>query len=128
MPIVFQKSGLSDLTLERGRLVPYSRGNISVNQERYLTESNNAKITDYGNNITFIELAFDHLTKDNYDGSTNGLKTWFESTQVNWSANSFTMLDEENVSHTVRFWQGSFDMPTKANGRFSFKLVLKDET
>ena len=127
MSIVFQKSGLSDLTIERGRLFPFSPKNITVHQDRYLTESNNAKIVDYGANLQLIKLSFKNLTKDNYDGAINGLKTWFETSNINWSVNSFTMIDESGVSYTVRFWQKDFQMPQQVNGRYEITLILKVE-
>ena len=127
MSIVFSKSGLSDLTLERGRMFPYSDGSITIHQDRYLTESNEAKVVDYGSDLTMIVLRFQYLSKDNYNGATNGLKTWFQTSEINWSANSFTMTDEDGVAHTVRFWQGDFSMPKTSNGRYQIQLVLKEE-
>ena len=127
MSIVFSKAGLSDLTLERGRMMPYSPKEIEIHQERYLTESNNAKITDYGSDLTFIKLAFNYLSKDNYDGTTNGLYTWFASSTINWSENNFTLTDEIGVTHTVRFWQGNFNMVKMRGGRYQIELILKKE-
>lgn len=127
MSIVFQKGGMSDLALERGRLLPYSPENININQEKYLTESNNPKITDYGSNLKLISLQFSHLTKDNYDGTVNGLKTWFEDSTINWLESSFTMVDENNVSHTIRLWQDKFEMSMSSNGRYSIFLIFKED-
>ena len=127
MSIVFQKAGLSDLTLERGRLFPYSEKDIEINQKRYLTEDNNPIVIDYGSNLNTIRLSFSHLTSDNYDGTVNGLVTWFETSEVNWSANNFTLVDELGVSHTVRFWQKEFAMPKQIGGRYSIELILLKE-
>ena len=127
MSIVFSKSGLSDLTLERGRIYPYSEGDIEIHQDRYLTESNEAKVVDYGTDLTMIVVRFQYLTKDNYDGATNGLKTWFQTSEINWSANSFTLNDENGVDHTVRFWQGNFSMPRTSSGRYQIQLIFKEE-
>jgi len=127
MSIVFVKGGLSDLTLERGRIYPYSAGDITIHQDRYLTESNQAKVVDYGTDLTMIVLSLTYLSKDNYDGAVNGLKTWFQSVYINWSANSFAMTDEDGVSHTVRFWQGNFSMPKTSSGRHQIQLIFKEE-
>lgn len=124
MAISFIKSGLSNLTLERGRLYPV-RKPIEVNQERYLTESLNEKIVNFGGTIELYALEFSHLSKDNYDGTINGLKTWFSSSTINWSFNTFTLVDENGINHIVRLWQDDFDMQMDSSGRYSLKLLLK---
>ena len=68
------------------------------------------------------------MTKDQYDCAVNGLKTWFESSSINWAATSFTMLDEKGNSHTVRWWQGNFNMVEHANGRYAIQFTLKKES
>jgi len=127
MSIVFQKGGLSDLTLERGRLVPYSPEEQEINQERYLTEDNNPKVVDYGSNHKTMKLAFSFLTKDNYDGATNGLRTWFEDSNIDWCMNNFTLVDENSVSYTVRLWQKKFTVKKHSNDRYSLSLIFKIE-
>ena len=127
MSIIFSASGMSNLTLERGRMLPYTPEEVQINQERYLTESNNAKVIDYGTDISFISLVFMFLSQDNYDGSVNGLKTWFEDSNINWSENSFTMTDEAGTAWTVRLWQSDFKMPKMRGGRFMVELILKVE-
>ena len=127
MSIVFKKSGVSDLTLERGRIVPYSTEEDQINQERYLTENYTSKVVNYGSNGKFLELTFKHLTKDNYDGTANGLRTWFNNSNINWSKYSFTLVDEDGVSHTVRLWQNRFKMGVDNAGRYSVKLIFKVE-
>jgi len=125
--IVFSASGMSDLTLERGRAVPYSPENIEANQDNYLTESNNPKVIDYGNDLEMISLSFQHLSKDNYDGAINGLKTWFENANINWMENSFTLTDENGASHTVRLWSKRWRMIRGRGGRYSVTLPLLKE-
>lgn len=126
MSIVFQKSGMSDLTLERGRILP-KKNPIEINQERYLTQNNKPIVVNYGSSLNLIEVEFNYLSKDNYDGAVNGLKTWFEDTSINWSANNFTLVDELGESHTVRFWQDKFDMQQNVGGRYSIKFTLLEE-
>jgi len=125
--IIFQKTGMSDLTLENGRLVPFSPDEIEINQDKYLTESNNAKIIVYGANLELLKLKFKNLPKDNYDGSINGLKTWFSNSIINWLANSFTLLDENGISYTVRLWQNKFKTIKSSNERYVIELLLKKE-
>ena len=127
MSIIFSIGGRSNLTLERGRIVPYTPVEYQINQELYLTESNNPKVVDYGGTAQFIKLAFSHLSKDNYDGAINGLNTWFLSSEVNWAGNSFTMTDESGATHTVRFWQKRFAMLRDGAGRYSLSITLLKE-
>lgn len=127
MSITFQKTGLSDLVIERGRLFP-DKQPIQINQDRYLTESMNSKIVSRGSSAQFLKLKFSGLSKDNYDGTVNGLKTWFESSTINWSSASFTMIDEDGTTHTVRYWNDDFDMPGIAPNRYEFTLELKKES
>ncbi len=125
--ITFQKAAMSDLVLERGRLLPFSPEAISINQDMYLTESNNAKTVKYGDNLSLVKLSFNNLTKDNYDGTVNGLKIWFENALIDWTLNSFTMIDEAGIINTVRLWQKDFTMPLKSNSRYLIGLTLKLE-
>ncbi len=126
MSIVFSAGGMSNLTLERGRLYPLSIP-IQINQELNLTDGMNPKVTDYGGTAQFWKVIFNYLSKDNYDGSVNGLKTWFEDGNINWCENSFTLTDENGVAHTVRLWQKNFDMPENSNGRYSVGLTLLEK-
>jgi len=70
MSITFTKSGLSDLTFERGRAYPL-REPITINQERHLTEGNTAKVIDYGSDLTLVEVRINFVTKDQYTGAVN---------------------------------------------------------
>lgn len=125
MAITFRKTGLSDLILERGRLFPL-KNPITINQERYLTESNTPVVVDYGNPEKIIEVHVEFLTRDNYDGTINGLKTWFESSTINYSLNSFTLIDENGYEHTVQLWQDDLDFSENISGRYSVKMDLKE--
>lgn len=127
MPITFQKSGRSDLTMERGRIVPYTAWDVEVNQENYLTESMNPKVIDYGGVLNIISLQFQYLSYDNYLGTVNGLRTWFESSQINYMENSFTMIDEFGLTHTVRLWQNKIKMDMNAAGRYTIGIDLLEE-
>ena len=126
MSIVFSASGMSNLTLERGRLYPLSKP-TEINQELNLTDDMNPKVTDYGGTAKYWKLMFNYLSKDNYDGSVNGLKTWFEDSNINWCATSFTLTDENGVAHTVRLWQKAFDMPEHGSSRYSIAFTLLEE-
>jgi len=127
MAITFQKSGMDDLVIERGRLLPKD-DKLRLNQERHLTESNNPKVIVYGDALELLELNFKNLTKENYDGATHGIKTWFQNSNINWSENNFTLIDENGLSYTVRYWSDTFSMPLIFNGRYSTSLVLLKES
>lgn len=126
MSIKFSAGGMSTLTLERGRLYPLSMP-VQINQELNLTDGMNPKVTDYGGGVQFWKMMFNYLSKDNYDGAINGLKTWFEDSNINWCENSFTLTDEDGNTHTVRLWQKNFDMPENSNSRYSVGLTLLEE-
>jgi hypothetical protein len=124
--MIFTKSGRSNLTLERGRLYPVSI-NYAKNQERYLTEGMNPKVVSYSGTLQLFNLSFSYLSKDNFDGTVNGLKTWFQSTQINYSEYSFTLIDEDGVSHTVRLWDDDFEMGKDVSGRYFVTIKLLKE-
>ena len=124
--IIFSKAAMSDLYLERGRLYPVSKPQ-EKHQERHLTESMNPKVVSYPGTLTLWQLEFNYLSQNNYDGTTHGLKTWFENSLINYSENSFTLTDEDGVTHTVRLWQDVFDMKRHGSGRYSISLTLIKE-
>ena len=124
--IVFQKSGLSDLTIQRGRAFPV-RNPHKPNQIRHLTENNQAKVISFGQALRLVELQVGGLNADNYNGAVNGLQTWFSSSQINYSLNSFTMIDEYGESNTVRLWQDDFEVVETEPGIFAIKVTLKIE-
>ena len=123
MSIQFSKSGMSTLTLERGRLFPIQNPK-TANQDRYLTESNNPKVINYGDALEVMELNLAFLSKDNYDGAINGIKTWFENANINYSENSFTLTDEVGETHTVRLWQDKLNIQKVSSGRYQIKILL----
>ena len=124
--IVFQKTGMSDLTLERARSYPISEP-YQLNQERYLTENGQPKVVKYGDPVRFIEVQLKGLSRDNYDGVVNGLLTWFSDPNIDWSKNSFTMIDEYGQQHTVRLWQDDFNMKQDSWDSYSIRLKLLKE-
>lgn len=124
--IKFSAAGMSDLTLERGRLYPIKKPQTK-HQERHLTESMNPKVISYSGTLTLWRLDLIYLSSDNYSGAVNGLKTWFEDSNINYSANSFTLTDEDGVTHTVRLWQDNFDMQKIPSGRYQISLLLLKE-
>lgn len=124
--IIFSHASMSDLTIERGRLFPL-REPIELNQERQLTENKNPKVIDYGGYLNLWEMRFEGLSKDNYDGVVNGLKTWFQDSNINWAQNNFTLTDESGTDHTMRYWADDFDMPADADNRYSITLILLKE-
>ncbi len=124
--IVWKKTGMSDLTIDKGRSFPVNEP-IQINQERYLTESLNAKVINFGSSAKFIQLDIAGVPRDNYNGTINGIKSWFENSNVNWSKNSFTMIDERGVTLTVRLWQDDFNMPEQWANRHNVSILLKVE-
>jgi len=72
-------------------------------------------------------LKLEGLSRENFDSAVNGLKTWFESSQINWCENSFTMVDETGTNRTVRLWQKEFKMAEVSPNRYSVSLTLLEE-
>jgi len=124
--IVFQKSGLSDLTLEHGRSYPTSIV-IEVNQERYLTEDFKPKVIDFGSSHETMVIKLEGISKDNIDGAINGLRTWFEASQVTWALNSFTMINERGINQTIRWWDKSFKIKEVSPNRYDVSFIVKVE-
>lgn len=121
--ITFRKSGLSDLVIPRGRLYP-AKTPIEINQDRLLTESNNPIVVNYGDHLELLEISLEGLTRDSYDGTVNGIKSWFKNSAINFAENNFTIEDEHGESFTVRYWAGNFDMQETGENNFSVKLKL----
>jgi len=123
--ITFEKNGLTSLTIAGGRITPYSPEDQILNQETYLTESSNPKVVNYGSNLNLIKLVLKNLSKDNYDGSTQGIKTWFETSTINWSSASFTLKDEFGTDYLARLWQNKFSVKARPNSRYDITIILK---
>jgi len=123
MPVTFQKAGLSDLTIETGRSFPIKE-DIAFNQEINLTEDRQPKVVDYGGDPeSFIEVNINPISVKEY----NDLKAWFISSQVNGSANTFTMIDEEGTTKTVRLWDRKVSLSKEAFGVYSTSFLLREE-
>jgi len=123
MPITFQKAGLSDLTIETGRSFPIKE-DITFNQEINLTEDRQPKVVDYGGDPeSFIEVNINPISVKEY----NDLKAWFVSSQVNGSANTFTMIDEEGTTKTVRLWDKKVSLSKEGFGIYSTSFLLREE-
>jgi hypothetical protein len=125
--ITFQGSGMSDLAVQHGRSFPFSPSSIEWNQEVHLTEEYNSKILDFGSSIEFIQVVLTGLTRDNYQGSVNGLRTWFMDSNINGAETSFTFIDENNETHTVRLWQTKINFQLDGFDSYSVSFVLKKE-
>lgn len=114
------------LIFEKGRIFPKPNP-IEINQAMGFSEDMKAKVADMGNNLELIDVMMQRLTKDQYDGTVNGLKTWFDNTNINWRKNTFTFQDETGAKITVRLLDENFDMPEVVSGFYSFKLRLMQE-
>jgi len=67
------------------------------------------------------------LSKDNYDGSINGLKTWFENAAIDWRKNYFQYTDESGSEYDVRLWDEVFSMEEYASNRYRIRILLREE-
>lgn len=120
--ITFQKSGLTDLVFESGRSYPLSSP-VEFDQVIYESESRKVKVIDYGNTVEFIEINLPAMTQK----EATGLISWFKSTQVNGAANTFTLVNENGESQTVRLWQTRIETTQEGFGVYSASLTLRKE-
>jgi len=119
----FQKTGVTTVTFDRGRVFPISEP-IEVYQHRYDTEGLNTKVISYNVQNDFINAPFTGLSAAN----KTALETFFQHVNVNWSESDFTFVDENSQSRTVRLWQDRFNMVENSPNRFSVSFLLKDES
>lgn len=124
--ILFQKSGMSDLTLANGVILP-KKHTYQINQKRYFTESMNAVVLSLSSKAELLILRIADVSKDNFNGSVNGLKTWFDNSLINYSENNFTLVDENGETSTVRLWADNFEIDETQPGLFSLELTLLKE-
>lgn len=123
----FSHSSIStDLVFEKGQLYTV-RKPIRPNQIVGRTAGGQIKVAKLGKSELTLILNFTGLTKDNYDGTVNGLKTWFETAAIDWRKNSFTLVDETGTSYTVRLMNPEFDMQEYSPGRYRITLTLRKE-
>ena len=124
--ITFKKTGKSDLTIKNGRILP-AKDSIQINQIKTLTSGNNPIVVDYSNSKKIYKLVLKNLSKDEFSGSINGIKTWFKSPEINWMMNSFTMILTDGTQKIVRLWNNKFDMNMKPNFRYDLIIELREE-
>ncbi|MDZ7355755.1 MAG: hypothetical protein ONB55_21760 [candidate division KSB1 bacterium] len=121
--IVFQKSGLSDLTFENGRAYPLISP-VEFNQEIYETEDRSVKVVDYGGTpVEYIQINLPGMNQK----EALGLLAWFKSSQVNGAANNFTVINENGESQTVRLWQTQIEIEQDGFGIYNASLTLRKE-
>lgn len=121
--VVFQKSGLSDLTFENGRAYPLSSP-VEFNQEIYENEDRSVKVVDYGGTpVEYIQINLPGMNQK----EALGLLAWFKSSQVNGAANTFTMVNENGESQTVRLWQTRVETEQDGFGIYSASFTLRKE-
>lgn len=120
----FVKETLPPLVFEKGQSYPIHRP-IKPRQIIQEAVGGAEMVTDVGTPEELFNLVFQRLSEDNYSGLVNGLKTWFEDSNINWGQNSFTYQDEDGVETTVRYLDNTFDMPDRIAKLFSTKLTLR---
>jgi len=123
-PIIFRKSGLTDLFIQ-GRSLPISQEFV-FNQDLYTSEGNQPKIIDFGDDIeenSLVQININNLSED----LKNQIKSWFKSAQINGAEGSFTMINEDGEGKTVRLWSDKLSMTVDDTGLYSAFFVLRGE-
>ena len=115
----FTKTGYSDLSFGRGLLYPVEKPQ-QVLQAVDRTAGGSLQVENLGVTLNSRLLRLRGLSGTIF---TN-LRTW-HSTVANGAVNTFTYVDEDGTSHTVRWLDDTLNMPEYFNGRYSVEIVLE---
>ena len=119
----FQKSGVTTVTLEKGRSLPLSEP-INPAQNIGIAGGGQVKVANFGTAEQLRQVVITNVSETN----RNAVLSFLQHANVNYSQNSFTFVDENSTSRTVRLWNASgLDFPKKKGGLYDIKLTLRDE-
>ena len=118
----FQKSGMTTLTFSRTYILPVHH-TYRPRQRVGRSESGIVKVVTFSDPDEQWTLSFRGLTATDYAN----LLAWFQHPSINWGENSFTFVDHNAASHTVRYLDGEFDMPEIVTGVYEVTLTLLKE-
>ena len=119
----FQKSGVTTFTFAKSRALPLNEP-INPAQNIGLAGGGQVKVANLGTAEQLRQVVVSNVSKTNRDN----LLSLIQHANVNYSQNSFTFVDENSASHTVRLWNAQgLDFPQKKGGLYDIKLTLRDE-
>jgi len=121
----FVKSGnaYSPFTFEKGRTMPVKEP-INPNQTIGKAVGGAVKVANHGTAEQLREIEIKNVSETN----RNNLIGFIQDSTVNYSLNTFTFVDEDSTSHTVRLWNAKkLIFPQTKGGLFKIKLTVRDE-
>ncbi len=121
----FTKSGNSytPFIFEKARFLPANQP-ITPRQIISVAGGGRVKVTDLGDPDEFFEIRINRVSKTNRDN----LLGFIQDATVNYSLYTFTFIDEDSVSHTVRLWDtDGLDFPKVRGGLYNISLTLRKE-
>lgn len=114
----FQKSGYSTITLSKV-VFPLRRPQTII-QVVERTAGGTLQVENLGVTINTRVLPMARLT----DAEVLALRTW-HSTAAAGAVNTFTFVDEDEMSHTVQWIDDTLDAPENMEGRHSAEITLE---
>lgn len=115
----FTKSGYDDLEFGRGLLYPVEKPQ-QVIQVVERTAGMTLQVESLGGTIHTRPLRLRGLSSTIF----TSLRTWHETVAAG-ASNTFTFVDEDETSHTVRWLDDTLNMPEYFNGRHSVEILLE---
>ncbi len=98
---------------------------INPNQIIGVAGGNQVKVADLGDEEELFVIVINRISETN----RNNLLGFLQDSTVNYSLNTFTFIDEDSVSTTVRLWSvKGLDFPSvKGGDLYNVKLLLRKE-
>jgi len=109
-------------TFEKGRFLPVSEPD-QPRQLRGIAGGGQVKIADLGDPEEYFDIIINRVSKTNRDN----LEGFITDSTVNYSENTFTFVDENSTSHTVRWWSDNLNNPQVKGGLYNLRLILRKE-
>ncbi len=116
-------NAFTPFTFEKGRYLPVNEP-INPNQDIGIAGGGAVKVVDHGEAEQLREIIINNVSETN----RNNLLGFLQDATVNYTENTFTFIDENNDSHTVRLWRvEGLDFPQVRGGLYNIRLLLRDE-
>lgn len=110
-------------TFEKARFLPANQP-ITPRQLIAVAGGGRVKVTDLGDPDEFFEIRINRVSETN----RNNLLGFLQDATVNYSLYTFTFIDEDSTSYTVRLWDtDGLDFPKVRGGLYNIKLILRKE-
>ena len=110
-------------TFEKSRYLPVNEP-INPNQDIGIAGGGAVKVVDHGTAEQLYEIVINNVSATN----RNNLLGFLQDSFVNYTENTFTFVDEDTNSHTVRLWKAEgLDFPQVRGGLYNIRLLLRVE-